>query len=91
MVIVKSISLAFFNAKTCIASVLRIKFNPFPIPLSIPNIKNSLTIFILKLYEFLFSFSRSTQFRAAVTDCTLPETDDTYLLRWLVGIITKIG
>jgi hypothetical protein len=29
----------------------------------------------------------SRQFREAVKDCKLPESDDVYLLRWLVGIV----
>jgi len=29
------------------------------------------------------------QFREATQDCKLPESDDTYLLRWLVGIVNE--
>ena len=50
---------------------------------------------ILKLfYDALiepnfFFICHSAQFREATKDCTLPESDDTYLLRWLVGNARK--
>lgn len=45
----------------------------------------------LRLHNYVYFLSLvHQQFREAVKDCKLPDSDDTYLLRWLIGMIHNI-
>lgn len=44
---------------------------------------------MIAVFDIIHLLMSSTlQFREAVKDCDLPDSDDTYLLRWLIGILS---
>ena len=52
-----------------------------------------LTIVISRavIFNSILAFCLFFQFREAVQDCKLIDSDDTYLVRWLIGINRKLN